>query len=65
MAAADTIDLDAVRRELIEAGAYLGSQRYHVVLAGNISARVAEDSFLCSRHDGGSASSACAPRRTR
>ena len=42
--------MDVVRRELIKAGAYLGSQRFHVALAGNISARVAADRFLCSRH---------------
>ena len=44
------MDLETAGRELIEAGAYLGSQRYHVALAGNISARVGEDTFLCSSH---------------
>jgi L-fuculose-phosphate aldolase len=40
--------LEFARTQLIAAGNFLARRQYHVALAGNISARVGEDLFLCT-----------------
>ena len=42
--------IESAKDEVIAAGNYLGRRQYHVGLAGNISARVAEDLLICTRH---------------
>jgi L-fuculose-phosphate aldolase len=42
--------IDAVKQEVISAGRFLGGRRYHVALAGNISARVSKDLIVCTPH---------------
>jgi L-fuculose-phosphate aldolase len=42
--------VEAARNEVIAAGVYLGRRRYHVALAGNISARVSENLLICTCH---------------
>ncbi len=41
--------IESAQNEIIAAGKYLGRRQYHVGLAGNISARVAEDLLICTR----------------
>jgi L-fuculose-phosphate aldolase len=39
-----------LKKQIIETGDYLARQQYHAALAGNISARVARNHLLCTRH---------------
>jgi ribulose-5-phosphate 4-epimerase/fuculose-1-phosphate aldolase len=48
-----TSRVDATKDEVIAAGRFLGSRRYHAALAGNISARVTEELIVCTRHGAG------------
>lgn len=41
---------ETAKREVIEAGRFLGRRQYHVALAGNLSARVSGDRLVCTRH---------------
>ena len=41
--------IESAQNEIIAAGKYLGRRQFHVGLAGNISARVAEDLLICTR----------------
>ena len=43
-------NLDFVKSEIIQVAQYLASRQYHAALAGNLSARVAEDLLICTRH---------------
>ena len=47
-----TPNLNWTTQELIRVGKCLGLLHFHAALAGNISVRVDEDRFLCSRHGG-------------
>jgi L-fuculose-phosphate aldolase len=43
-------NLDFIKAEVIQVAQYLASRQYHAALAGNLSARVAQDLLICTRH---------------
>jgi len=43
-------NLEFIKAEIIQVAAYLASRQYHAALAGNLSARVAQDLVICTRH---------------
>jgi len=43
-------DLDVLEQTIVEVGSYLAGRDYHAALAGNISARISENTLVCTRH---------------